>query len=81
MLNDRRWISVVAVIGLLGSPVMGADVGAPKPTLEVTAPAAPRSDWQFQFTHYSWVMFVIGDQTIGNTTSSGDTNMFQILGR
>ena len=40
---------------------------------------APASPWTFQFTPYAWLIFVNGTNQIGSTTSSVDTNMFNII--
>lgn len=42
-------------------------------------PHPRRGGWEFSMTPYAWTLFITGDQTAGATTSSINTNIFDII--
>ena len=77
MSSFHRVAAIAAVLASISAPARAADVAQPKPLpKQITTLANP---WQFQFTPYAWLIFVTGDQQIGNTTSHVDTNIFNII--
>lgn len=78
MIKLLRIYASALLLFAVATPAKAADMAvAPKPI--ATAPAPVPSAWQFQFTPYVWTIFVKGDQTLGNSTSHVDTNIFELF--
>lgn len=75
----NKYLKLLAGLLVALGVAVGGAVSASSAELLTEEQLAPSSGWEFSMTPYAWVLFITGDQTVGNNTANIKTNLFEIL--